>query len=522
MEQKQEYVKQEFRKRSVLLVLDDCWDVEAAKNLVWIDEANTNSKVLISSRVRDVLEGSFVIGSMPEVVDVPLPSSEDAARMLLGAAGMREKGASFTGEDEDKAAEEMKQPVELAEAVRVADVCKRLPLTIGIAAKIIRQLSITGDFTDVVELLQEEMAAVQESSIEEGVIRASVKSIPETIQKNVVRLFHAFSLVPEDCQIPLDVLGMIYEACNHGPAAAGKTPAARRGSIGGARTKSISRLHIRKYLKVLIDRSLVLGTVDSPQLHDIVWEYVKCQMSPEDIKAAQRRLVESFRQANRSVKWPLGQYMRDNIGHHIKMSYDDAWATSTQAISWLDDHDKGLQDGVSTAVASVVPVAKYAKEAEGKGEWWKATLRWSAAARAAYAGSGSFGSEISECGFDGLYLAACAARKVVTEGPHAECTAWDKDSFLSVCLCQLVMRWSVELTTNNPWIIPLLRATTESEAALSNPMTVFAGRFVSDWYVTPTNARERTKTNRKLNVSKKHPSGRKDAMKYSLLHRQLR
>ena len=71
----------------------------------------------------------------------------------------------------------------------------------------------------------------------------------------------------------------------------------------GRKEGRISRLLIRKYLKILIDRSLVLGTVDRPQLHDIVWEYVKTQITAGEFKAAQRRLVEDFRTSTRSKQY---------------------------------------------------------------------------------------------------------------------------------------------------------------------------------------------------------------------------
>jgi hypothetical protein len=48
MEQKEEQLKQVFAQRSVLLVLDDCWDADVAKRFIWVDET-TNSKVRLRS-----------------------------------------------------------------------------------------------------------------------------------------------------------------------------------------------------------------------------------------------------------------------------------------------------------------------------------------------------------------------------------------------------------------------------------------------------------------------------------------
>jgi hypothetical protein len=101
-------------------------------------------------------------------------------------------------------------------------------------------LSIGGDdWSGLVDLLQDELAVHHDVSVEEGVIRASIKAIPKAIQKQVVQLFVGFALVPEDTHVPLPVISLIYDACGDGAA------------------KPLSRLHTRKYLKILIDRSLV-------------------------------------------------------------------------------------------------------------------------------------------------------------------------------------------------------------------------------------------------------------------------
>ena len=137
-EQKHEFLQQAFLGRSILLVLDDCWDADVVKHFNWIDQS-TNSKVLISSRVRDVLDGG-------QVIDVTVPSKIDAMKMLLNTAGVD------VGRLESR-----------SEVAHVVELCKRLPLTIGVAGKLIRQLAHgsdmleTSDWTDVVTLLEEEL-----------------------------------------------------------------------------------------------------------------------------------------------------------------------------------------------------------------------------------------------------------------------------------------------------------------------------------------------------------------------------
>jgi hypothetical protein len=168
--------------------------------------------------VRDVVEGGLI-------VDIGLPSETEAISMLVRAAGFDALAI-----------------VQREEAKKVVDLCKRLPLTIGIAGKLIKQLSIGGeDWSGLVDLLQEELAMHHDASVEEGMIRASIKAIPTAIRKQVVQLFVGFALVAEDTHVPLPVISMIYDACGD----------------GASETTPLSRLHTRKYLKILIDRSLV-------------------------------------------------------------------------------------------------------------------------------------------------------------------------------------------------------------------------------------------------------------------------
>lgn len=66
-------------------------------------------------------------------------------------------------------------------------------------------------------------------------------------------LFRAMGLVPEDTRVPLQALIMLYEA--------------EVQAQGRSLQKQPSVLNIRRWLKILIDRSLVLGPVERPSLH---------------------------------------------------------------------------------------------------------------------------------------------------------------------------------------------------------------------------------------------------------------
>ena len=42
-------------------------------------------------------------------------------------------------------------------------------------------------------------------------------------------------------------------------------------------------MHLRKWLRILINRSLVLGTIDRPSLHDLVLDFAVSQHSSDEL-----------------------------------------------------------------------------------------------------------------------------------------------------------------------------------------------------------------------------------------------
>jgi hypothetical protein len=71
-EERKEQLRQAMAGKAVLLVFDDLWEKGHAQALDFIDE-DTASKVVISSRVRDVLDGS-------EIVDIGVPTEDEPSR----------------------------------------------------------------------------------------------------------------------------------------------------------------------------------------------------------------------------------------------------------------------------------------------------------------------------------------------------------------------------------------------------------------------------------------------------------
>lgn len=436
-EEQDEKLKQVFAKKSILLVLDDCWDPDVVIRFNFLDDT-TNSKMLISSRIRDVLDGSLII-------DIAVPSIEDASRMLLNVSGYVSPDGA---------------PAPRKEIGLVVNMCKRLPLTIGIAGKLIKQMAFTGaeGWSGVVDLLKDELAAAAGDSVEESVIRASVKALPKKIRRQVVQMFVSFALIPEDVVLPLPVLGMIYEAC---------------GAVGD---EPVSRLRIRQYLKVLIDRSLVLGTVDQPQLHDIVWEYTRTELVGEKFKVAQRRLVETFRTLKRDKVSDIGRYIEQNIGHHIGCACDDAWLKSAQAISWLEDLVDGIADNVAIETGRLMPIKALAEEAEATERWWSAALRWNvcAAVEARAGSTQSAGLPFQRKSMD----AADKAKPGDRINSSESLSSVTKDTF---CIHGLVFILSAFHAIDVHYG-PRLAALAATEAAKRNPLSGYSATIYTEFY----------------------------------------
>jgi hypothetical protein len=118
-DEKLEKLRSAFIGLDCLLVLDDLWEPQHIASFALIDE-RTKSKVLISSRVRGTLDEC-------EVVDIGLPTEENAIQIVMAAAGM----AGLA-------------PPEASEVVRL---CKLLPLTLGIAGRMVKDLDLQQDWS---------------------------------------------------------------------------------------------------------------------------------------------------------------------------------------------------------------------------------------------------------------------------------------------------------------------------------------------------------------------------------------
>ena len=417
--ERKEQLRQAMAGKEILLVLDDMWELDHEKALDFIDDS-TASKVLISSRVRGLLVGS-------EIVEIGVPTETEAIEMLLSAAGQAD-GVAVP-----------------EEARAVVQFCNCLPLAIGMAGKLAQEIGLDGDWCGVVELLEEEFSGSgQTRSMEERVIRTSLNAIKGKNREKIVRLLHAFAMVPEDIRVPLEVVMMLYQAENNAGGGGG-------GGGGGAEQQTAPNLlSIRRWLKVLLDRNLILGSVDRPSLHDIVKDFVVAAKSDGELRASNRRLVELWRSERPPGGWDVmgtesvSQYMAVAAAHHIRGAWSTDWSKDTSAINWLSDFVEGKQDAIPVCAADALGaehVAQLAKMAEAAGDWWASSLRWSAAALAAHR-VGGYGQSVP------LSIASANALERVEPGRDT-CTQEEKDQLEMAVLLLPCQSYSAEILQGN-------------------------------------------------------------------------
>jgi hypothetical protein len=219
-DEKKEALQQAMAGKRVLLCMDDAWEEEHEYELNFVD-ISARSKVLISTRVKALLAGAHE-------VEVGLSSTADSVRMLLSVAG-------FVGGGDE--------PLGVREIV---DLCGRPPLALGIAGRLAASLGLvdTQDWSGMIGVLKEELHESHSRGTEEGIIRASLRGLKGSAeeQANVWSLLLLFALVPEDKHCPFEVLLLMF--------------------IVVSQSSQATIMHIRKWLRILINRSLVLGTID--------------------------------------------------------------------------------------------------------------------------------------------------------------------------------------------------------------------------------------------------------------------
>ena len=374
-EEKKQALQQAMAGKCILLCLDDLWEEQHETELNFAD-VGAGSKVLISTRMKGLLTGAHQL-------EVGLPLALDAARMLLSVAGVNDVSSSSSTSN---------MPTGVPEVV---DLCGRLPLALGIAGRLAANLGLVGaqDWSDMIGVLKEELRESHSGGTEEGMIRASLRGLKGSAQEqaNVRDLLKLFAVVPEDTHCPLEVLLLMFKAVHESSLA--------------------TIMHIRKWLWILIDRSLVLGTVDRPSLHDLVLDFAVAQHTKEELRSMHRAVVEAFRVARPAdfhgrryfdatqVDSAISLYVLNEVAGHVTNAYGGdeilcKWVTDVpqDAIVMSAGQEMGSEALVSAATA-----------AEASGDMWLAARYWTVARTAIYEIEGTAGTLETTCkSFDAM------------------------------------------------------------------------------------------------------------------------
>jgi hypothetical protein len=343
-DEKKEALQQAMKGKRVLLCLDDLWEEEHELELNFVD-ASAGSKVLISTRMKVLLDGGHQ-------VEVGLPSASDASRMLLAAADVDDRSHEPAGVRE------------------IVVLCGRLPLALGIAGRLAASLGLVGteDWRDMIGVLKEELRANHSGGVQEGMIRASLRGLTGSAQEqaNVKSVLLLFALVPEDTHCPLEVLLLMFNAVHPG--------------------SSVSMMHLRKWLRVLIARSLVLGTVDRSSVHDLVLDFAVAQWTSQELCKGHCAVVEAFRALRPSdvhgrrrydstaIGEPTVAYICTEGGHHVSGAM---YGGELPNIGWVQDFPADPLVMFAANALSVEKLTALARQADVDRDFWLAARYWS-------------------------------------------------------------------------------------------------------------------------------------------------
>ena len=434
-EEKKVALQQALKGKRVLLCLDDLWEEQHESELNLVDES-AGSKVLISTRMRVLLDGGHQ-------VEVGLPSPSDSARMLLAAA--------------DADTSDGRQPRGVDEVV---DLCGRLPLALGIAGRLAASLGLVGtaDWSGMIGVLKEELHESHSGGTEEGMIRASLRGLKGSAQEqaNVRSLLLMFALVPEDTHCPLEVMLLMFNAVHEG--------------------SNASMMHIRKWLRILLNRSLVLGTVDRPSVHDLVLDFAVAQHADGELSRQHRRVVDAFRDARPKdafgrrkfeksvVADSMCTYVCNEIGLHVAAAYQSGHEDCV--LSLLSDCP---QDAIVVAAGHTIGVERLrslAEASESSADWWAAARYYSVLQVVTHENDGVAAA------VDPSSKALDAMEKLLSVGNPVDGNDVDEVLLRHLCFCVQSMRNDLKPRDD------LIQRIESSETGIQYPAEVHALSFI--------------------------------------------
>lgn len=153
----------------VLLVLDDVWEESHADPLNFVDKLAEHSAVVVTTRMRSLLDGAAEI-------QCGMLTTAASLELLLRAGGCEHLLVD--------------PPPAALEAV---ELCGHLPLALGIAGGIITELADSWQ-KELCTLLRDELGGDGGASVEERVVSASLRAIPSEMREPVIKLATLFAV----------------------------------------------------------------------------------------------------------------------------------------------------------------------------------------------------------------------------------------------------------------------------------------------------------------------------------------
>ena len=281
---------------TVLLVLDDVWAASHATLLNFVDPSATTSAVVVTTRIRSLLGGAAEVQC--EVMD------EAAALELL----LRTGGCADLLEAPPPA------------AIAAVRACGRLPLALGIAGGMIAELADSWQSELVAELEQELEGG--EESIEERVVNASLRVMPEAMRQGAERLFTLFAVFAEDAVVPAVVIDVVAPLMT---------------GAGGDKQPTTSKRQTRKLLQQLIKANLLRGSIeDGVFVHDLVRDCMirRAQAAREGgLRATQRELLPLLLAAyDEDTHEAVAGYVATSLQWHVREVQQPGLAVDSDAL----------------------------------------------------------------------------------------------------------------------------------------------------------------------------------------------
>lgn len=194
-------------------------------------------------------------------------------------------------------------------AVTAIELCGRLPLALGIAGGIISELGTTWRH-DLLPLLNEEFAG-EADSIEEQVVNASLRVVPDEIRAGVEGLFTACAVFAEDAIVPDTAIDALAPLVGGAEAeGSGKSTALQR------------RRLVRQSLQHLLKANILRGSMESGcSVHDLVRDVMlrRAERREGGLVGMQREAVAILLAAY-DAGGPASSYVAGSLHWHVRQA----------------------------------------------------------------------------------------------------------------------------------------------------------------------------------------------------------